>query len=135
MREGGCRCGKIRFKVSGEPLGGVACHCRDCQYVSGGAPNLTWVFERSGFVIECGRPKCFKANATSGGTFFCSECGVQLYSQPDSNPDLIAIKVGALDDASGFVVNADMWMSSAPSWHRPHQNAAQFDENIPAAGD
>ena len=131
MRSGGCRCGQIRFAVRGEPLGGVACHCRDCQYMSGGAANLTWVFQRSDFQIEQGTPRCFKAKQSSGGTFFCPECGVQMYSKPDSNEALIAIKVGALDDATGFAVDADMWMSSAPSWHSPHINAAQFEKNIP----
>lgn len=43
MQNGGCRCGKIRFLVEGEPLGGVACHCRDCQYMVGGSANVTRV--------------------------------------------------------------------------------------------
>ena len=36
--EGGCLCGAIRYRISGNVLGEVTCHCRDCQYVCGGAP-------------------------------------------------------------------------------------------------
>lgn len=133
LRTGGCRCGAIRFSVSGEPLGGVACHCRDCQYASGGSANLTWIFERAGFAIERGTPCCFKAKPTSGGTFFCGDCGVQIFSQPDSNLQLIAVKVGALDDAAGFSVQADIWMKSAPPWHSRHEGAVQFNENLSSA--
>lgn len=133
MRTGGCRCGAIGFSIGGEPLGGVACHCRDCQYASGGAANLSWVFESAGFKIEKGNPRGFKANPYSGGTFFCDNCGVQVFSYPDSDPELIAIKVGAFDDPSGFTVGADIWMSSAPLWHRSYDGAAQFKEDMPKA--
>lgn len=132
MRTGGCRCGKIRFVSEGEPLGGIACHCRDCQYMAGGAANLTWIFNDAGFKITGDEPSVFKAKPESGGTYFCDQCGVQVFSRPDSNPTLIAIKVGALDDATGFMVQADIWMSSAPSWHLAHEGAVRYEGNIPS---
>lgn len=99
--------------------------------MSGGAANLTWVFNDSGFQLTGGQPAVFKAKPTSGGTYFCDQCGVQVFSRPDSNPTLVAIKVGAFDDAIGFRVQADMWMSAAPPWHTAHEGAAQFEGNIP----
>ena len=132
MRTGGCQCGEIRFEVNGNPLGGVACHCRACQYVAGGAANLTWVFPKDGFSILSGIPQCFKAKPTSGGSYFCGNCGVHVYSQPDSNAEIVAIKVGSFDDAEGFRIEADIWMSSAPPWHTTTQGAAQFDGNFVA---
>jgi hypothetical protein len=129
-RTGGCRCGAIRYQVDGPPVASVACHCRDCQYVSGGAENVSMVFHRSGFALVHGEPKIFKAKPTSGGSFFCSTCGVHVFSQPDSRPDLVAIKVGSLDDRSNFKVQMDIWMKSAPPWHRPYQGARQVDGNL-----
>ena len=33
---GGCMCGKTRYKVTGEPVGGVFyCHCNDCKRQAG----------------------------------------------------------------------------------------------------
>lgn len=130
-RAGGCRCGAIRYEVSGEPVAGIACHCRDCQYVSGGAANHSMVFGRAGFAIVKGAPKIYKARPASGGTFFCDACGVQIFSQPDSNPGLVAIKVGSLDESSDYRVQADIWMKSAPPWHRPHDGAKRVDGNLP----
>lgn len=130
MRTGGCRCGKIRFIAQGEPLGGVACHCRDCQYMAGGSANLTWVFNDADFRLTDGEPSVYKAKPTSGGTFFCSQCGVQVFSKPDGDRTMVAIKVGAFDDATGFTVQADMWMSAAPPWHSAHEGAVQFEGNI-----
>ncbi len=31
---GGCLCGAVRCRIDADPLTGVACHCRDGQYVS-----------------------------------------------------------------------------------------------------
>ncbi len=112
MRTGGCRCGAIRFTVAGEPLGGIACHCRDCQYAAGGSANLSWIFAAEALLVVRGEPNCYQATAASGGTFFCNNCGVQLYSRPDKNPHLVAIKIGAMDSAAGFSIQADMWMAS-----------------------
>src|SRR5262245_14930651 len=129
-RTGGCRCGAIRYEVSGASVAQVACHCRDCQYVSSGGANYSMVFHRSGFALLSGEPKAFKAKPTSGGSFFCAACGVHLFSGPDSHPELIAIKVGSLDDSSDFRVQADMRMKSAPPWHRPHDGARQVAGNL-----
>lgn len=132
IRTGGCRCGAIRYEVTGAPVASVACHCRDCQYVSSGGANYSMVFQRTGFKVLQGAPRVFKAKPTSGGSFFCESCGVHVFSGPDSSPQLIAVKVGSLDDRSHFRVQADIWMKSAPPWHRPHDGAEQIEGNVSA---
>jgi len=129
-RTGGCRCGDIRYEIQGAPVAQVACHCRDCQYVSGGGANFSMVFNRSGFTVLKGAPRVYKAKPASGGSFFCGSCGVHVFSGPDSHPELVAIKVGSLDDRSDFRVQVDIWMKSAPSWHRPHEGARQVAGNL-----
>ncbi|WP_375428585.1 GFA family protein [uncultured Sphingomonas sp.] len=128
-RVGGCRCGSVRYQVEGDPVVGIACHCRDCQYVAGGAANLTWVFNRLGFAVTAGKPHIYKATSKSGGSFFCAGCGVHMFSQPDTNPGLVAVKVGSLDDATGFKVDADIWMKFAPAWHSAQEGSLHFDGN------
>lgn len=38
--ESGCYCGKICYRAEGQPPLKAQCHCRECQYISGGVPNL-----------------------------------------------------------------------------------------------
>ncbi len=106
------------------PLPGLPVHV-------GGAENVSMVFERAGLSIVQGEPKVYKAKPTSGGTFFCANCGVHVFSLPNSNPGLVAIKVGSLDDRSDFSVQADIWMKAAPSWHRSYEGARQVEGNLP----
>ena len=38
--EGGCYCGALRYSAEGTPMFKGQCHCRECQYFSGGQPNV-----------------------------------------------------------------------------------------------
>ncbi|SEP48906.1 Uncharacterized conserved protein [Rhodospirillales bacterium URHD0017] len=100
--------------------------------MSSGGANYSMVFQRSGFRLLQGTPNVYKAKPTSGGSFFCGSCGVHVFSGPDSSPQLIAVKVGSLDDRSDFKVQADIWMKSAPPWHRAHDGARQIEGNVAA---
>lgn len=42
IQDGGCRCGKVRFRVTAPPLDAGYCHCRMCQR-NCGAPVVAWV--------------------------------------------------------------------------------------------
>jgi len=35
--EGGCACGAVRYRLTAPPLIVHACHCRDCQKLTGSA--------------------------------------------------------------------------------------------------
>jgi len=37
MAKGGCACGAIRYELTADPMIVHACHCRDCQRITGGA--------------------------------------------------------------------------------------------------
>jgi hypothetical protein len=130
-RTGGCLCGAIRYELTAEPQFQVACHCRACQYVSGGSPTLAMVAPKAAFTITQGTPRAHRSKAESGADLarcFCEVCGTPIYSQP-ANPDIVVVKVGSLDDPSDFKVQADIWMKAAQPWHRPHEGAAQLAGN------
>ena len=63
---GGCRCGPIRYRVSGQPVYAVTCHCRDCQRYLGGAPAYQMAFRRTDITIESGEPRGFTVKGDSG---------------------------------------------------------------------
>ena len=44
--EGGCYCGKVRHVAEGEPMMKAQCHCRECQYITGGSTNMFLVMPR-----------------------------------------------------------------------------------------
>jgi hypothetical protein len=40
--EGGCRCGRVRFRLAEQPWLEAACHCRGCQRMTASAFSTTW---------------------------------------------------------------------------------------------
>ena len=116
---GGCLCGAVRYECTGEPVFALLCHCRDCQRQSGSAYAAGWRVPAAGFRVTQGEPKLFVKSADSGNVItraFCPDCGSMLFLQVSARPDLVAIRVGTLDDPSGFRPVADIFVKSAQPW-------------------
>ncbi len=102
--QGGCYCGALRYEASGEPLFKGQCHCRECQYVSGGHPNVVMGMAEPGFKYSKGTPKEFRrADLPRPVTReFCADCGTHLLTRSPNLPGTVLLKVGTFDDPSLF---------------------------------
>ncbi len=127
--EGGCYCGAVRYKAVGDPMFKGQCHCRECQYISGGAPNLTMGFPLAGFSYTKGSAKGFQRSDLENPVTreFCADCGTHLVSKPPGLP-MALLKVGTLDDPSVFegpqlaIFTCDM-----QSFHQIPEGIARFE--------
>jgi hypothetical protein len=101
--EGGCYCGGVRYAAEGEPIMRAQCHCRECQYITGGAPNMFLLMPTAGFQYTKGTPKTFARCdlARPVTREFCPDCGTHLVTRPQGLPALV-LKVGTLDDPTQF---------------------------------
>jgi hypothetical protein len=101
--EGGCYCGQVRYKAEGKPMMKAQCHCRECQYISGGSPNMFVLMPLDGFGYTKGMPRKFKRSDLEHAVTreFCGECGTHLVTRPQGLPALV-LKVGTLDDPNLF---------------------------------
>ena len=97
--EGGCYCGNLRYRAEGETMLKAQCHCRECQYISGGAPNMFMLMPVDGFNYTKGTPKQFtRSDLESAVTReFCAECGTHLLTRRPGLPAVI-LKIGTLDE-------------------------------------
>jgi len=98
VHTGGCQCGAVRFRVTGELKDASICHCRMCQKAFGAyyAPLVST--RRARLEWTRGAPKRFRSsNVVQRG--FCGECGTPLtYEAPDG----VAVAAGAFDDRTGL---------------------------------
>lgn len=100
--EGGCYCGKVRYAAEGEPMLKAQCHCRECQYITGGAPNMFMIVKPEEFKYTKGTPKQFTRSDLEKPVTreFCPDCGTHLVTRPQR--PVAVVKVGTLDDPKLF---------------------------------
>ena len=117
-REGGCQCGRVRYRVTGDPLYLVACHCKECQRQSGSAFGMSLMVRAADFTVQ-GELRMFERVADSGRTlrcFFCPECGTRIYHEPAYAAGVVNIKAGTLDETAGLEPQLHTWTDSKQGW-------------------
>ena len=119
--EGGCACRAIRYRVTHSPLIVHACHCRDCQRLTGG-PFVINLWIESKFVEPNGvAPKSFRL-AGGGGkhyhdVFFCGACGTTLWSRYHIVPsDCLFVRAGTLDTPEAVTPDVHIYTRSKLPW-------------------
>ncbi len=118
-RLGGCACGAIRYRLSGEPLFIHACHCTDCQNLTGSAFGITVIYDEDDFAITQGTPAMLGLTGGSGAVkqaHRCAVCGGNLFGTTDSRPGTISVRPGSLDDSSWIRPQAHIWTRSKQGW-------------------
>jgi hypothetical protein len=134
--QGGCRCGAVRYEVSAEPFAVMVCHCRDCQYASGGSHTTAVVIPGGSFKLTKGTPKRFTVTGDTGKKVtrsFCGECGSPLFSEPPGGA-IWVVKAGSLDDPSWLKLGGALYTSSAQPWAHIDPNKMQFEKMPPPRG-
>lgn len=118
--EGGCACGTIRFTLTASPLIVHACHCRDCQRLTGGPFVINIWIEKK--FVEPGpvAPKSFRLAGGSGKhheVFFCDNCGTTLWSRYDIAPgDCLFVRAGTLDNPQTVTPDVHIFTRSKLPW-------------------
>lgn len=127
-RTGGCYCGALRYAVTSDPMFQGQCYCRECQYISGGGPNLLVGFPESGFRYTQGEPRAFRRRDLEKPVTreFCAECGTHIASKPPGMSAVI-VKVGTLDDPSLFAPQMAIQLADKQSFHQVPEGVATFE--------
>ena len=113
--EGGCACGAVRYRATGNPKWVAHCHCRDCRRNTGTA-LVTW----SGFPAErvaftAGTPQAFHS---SPGVVrrFCGACGTPLTYEGARWPGEVHVLVGTLDDPAAMQPSIHVYAAHQIPW-------------------
>jgi len=112
---GTCRCGSVTIAAAGPPLITMACHCRECQRMTGSAFSLSSLYPTDHFQVTAGEPVPCKVGAQTTH-YFCPQCHSWLYSQPVGMEQLVNIRATLLDDAAGFRPFMEVYTSEKLPW-------------------
>lgn len=100
--EGGCRCDRLRIRVTEPPMITGACHCRGCQRMSSSAFSLTATFQSSAFEVTKGEPVLGGLKGEEVQHSFCPECMTWVFTRPTFLPHIVNVRATMFDDATWF---------------------------------
>ena len=110
-------------------MASIQCHCRECQYITGGHPNAITMFPLSAFRFTKGEPKSFTRQDLPNPVtrFFCPTCGTGIGTRSPARPDSMIIKVGTLDDPSKFQAQAAIFTIDKQPYHHLPADVPAFE--------
>lgn len=111
----GCRCGRVRVRVTEPPLIASACHCTGCQRMTASAFSLTLTVPRSGFELVSGTP-VRGGLQTEVQHFHCEFCKSWVFTRPPDAMPFVNLRATMLDDARWFAPYVETWTRERLPW-------------------
>ena len=113
---GGCRCGKIRFRIDAEPLVTAVCHCRGCQKMTASAFSTTITLPADALEIVAGEPVVGGVHGNQARHHHCDWCKSWLFTRLPPEYGAVNVRATLLDDASWFVPFMETYTSEMLPW-------------------
>lgn len=118
-RDGGCLCGAVRYRMRGAPIWINACHCTDCQRLTGGPFGINIITEAANVEKLSGELRIDNAPTPSGRgqtIHRCASCGTRMWSNYGT-PDVIRfVAAGTLDDPAAITPDIHIFTRSKLPW-------------------
>ena len=124
--EGGCFCGAVRFRVTGQPLALSRCHCESCRQAVGSA-GVGWsIFRREEVTVVRGSLAQYRSSPQALRTF-CSICGTSISYESDDAPAQVALATATFDEPERFPPSREVWLEHKLSWELLNQSLTSYD--------
>ena len=118
VREGGCSCGAVRYRLTSEPLFTNCCHCLNCQRQTGSAFVINLLIETDRVELLAGDPQPVDVPRDDGSSqriFRCPDCQVAVFSEY-GRPEVRFVRAGTLDEPSSVTPDAHIFTRTKQSW-------------------
>ena len=127
VREGGCACGEIRYRLEAEPLIVHCCHCLNCQRQTGSAFVINVLIETERVALLSGDPQAVPVPRGSKmqRIWRCPTCQIAVFSQY-TTPKLRFVRAGTLDEPWTVEPDVHIYTRSKLPWVELPESARAF---------
>jgi hypothetical protein len=101
--------------------------CRECQFITGGSPNMFVVMPLDGFKYTKGAPKQFSRRDLEKPVTreFCAECGTHMVTRPQR--PIVVVKVGTLDNPAQIAPQIAIYTVDKQPFHHIPEGMPSFE--------
>ncbi|MEM1246910.1 MAG: GFA family protein [Acidobacteriota bacterium] len=120
--DGGCTCGRLRYRLTSPPMFVHCCHCTWCQRETGSAFAINALIEADRVEMLRGEVELLEIPTLSGAgqkIARCPQCLVALWSHYDFARvgDLVCfVRVGTLDQPKSMPPDIHIYTASKQPW-------------------
>ena len=111
--EGGCLCGRVRYRLRTEGATASICHCATCRRAAG-AQSVAWATVPAAAFAWTGAAPASHVSSADVVRTHCAACGTSLTYQADG--DSIDVTLASLDDPGAIPPTAEIWLSHRLPW-------------------
>jgi hypothetical protein len=129
LREDGCACGAIRYRLGSDPLFIHCCHCLNCQRQTGSAFVINLLIEASHVEVVAGASRPVEVPRDDGSTqriFRCPTCQVAVFSEY-GRPEVRYVRAGTLDRPSEVTPDVHIFTKSKVGWITIPESTPAFE--------
>ena len=115
---GGCRCGRLRFRLHGAPQAVNCCHCRNCQRITGSAFAVNAMYPTAQVETLGGwEDRDLLVEPDGGRQWRCADCGMLLFADHPMFGDAVRfVRVGTLDEGERVAPDTHYFTRSKHPW-------------------
>lgn len=126
-------CGGVRFEITEPFVVASYCHCTRCQRRTGAAASAQARIAPGSLRIVAGEDLVRSFDPPDGfAKDFCSVCGSALFGRHPSDPDVISVRLGAIDGDPGIRPSFHQYVAYAAPWELiPDDGLERFEEGRP----
>lgn len=126
IREGGCVCGRSRYKIDLSNAHTLNCHCLDCRRQLG-APFSIFVVVPSSQFEWITKPAGEISLSSRTVHRFCTNCGTYLKWESKTDHSEVEINAMTLDCSDDIQINEEIYVRSRLSWIEPLKGIPQHE--------
>jgi hypothetical protein len=115
--EGGCLCGKVRYRSQGDPKWVAFCHCLSCRRATGAPVTAYAGFAAARVAWTAGERKIF-ASSPGVRRGFCPDCGTPLSFEGERWPGEVHLHLGTLDQPERLPPTGHAYAEERLPWLR-----------------
>jgi len=118
---GGCHCGAVRYRITGEPSLQQFCYCTDCTKIGGTDGYAGYIVDSDDFEVTQGETSAYTLTSARNSLIhrhFCGTCGTRLFADVENFGGIVSVAAGTFDDPSLYAPIRNNRPESAPPWAR-----------------
>ena len=115
---GSCRCGRVTYSASADPIFAGICHCRSCQKSTGTSYSTVVAVPAASLTVNGATRRFDDTGDTGQATHrdFCPNCGSTITQSADVMAGVTMIAVGTLENPDAIKPAMQLFCDSAMPW-------------------